>query len=57
MQLSDNDLVCPVCSQPMRLLTIIRRVSGEQTFVLQCKPSGLSTAKTVDGAGPGDATH
>jgi hypothetical protein len=41
----------------MRFLTIIRRVPGEKTFVLQCRPCGLSTAKTVDGAGPGDATH
>jgi hypothetical protein len=42
MNLCDNDLLCPVCSQSMRLPTI-RRVPGEQTFVLQCKPCGLST--------------
>jgi C4-type Zn-finger protein len=49
MNLSKDDLLCPVCSKPMRLMTIIRRVPGEQTFVLQCKPCGLSTTKTVEG--------
>jgi hypothetical protein len=57
MTLCNNDLLCPVCSEPMRLLTTIRRVPGEHTFVLQCKPCGLSTTKTVDGAGPRDTTH
>jgi hypothetical protein len=56
MNLCDNDLLCPVCSQSMRLPTI-RRVPGEQTFVLQCKPCGLSTTKAVDGAEPRDTTH
>jgi hypothetical protein len=31
---SDDDLACPVCGRPMRLLTIIRRVPGGQTLVL-----------------------
>jgi C4-type Zn-finger protein len=57
MNLSDDDLVCPVCDQPMRLLATIRRVPGEQTLVLQCRPCGLSTTKTIDGAGPRDTTH
>jgi hypothetical protein len=56
MKLRDNDLLCPVCGQPMQLLTIIRRVPDKQTFVLQWRPCGLSTTKTVDGAGPGDTT-
>jgi hypothetical protein len=57
MSPSDDELACPVCSKPMRLLTTIRRVPGEQTFVLQCKPCGLSTTKTVEGPGPRDTTH
>jgi transcription elongation factor Elf1 len=58
MDLCHNDFLCPVCSKPMRLLTTIRRMPGEQTLVLQCKPCGLSTTKTVEGPGPrGDATH
>ena len=57
VDLSDNDRLCPVCSQPMQLLTTIRRVPDQETFVLQCKPCGLSTTKTVDGAGPCGTTR
>jgi C4-type Zn-finger protein len=57
MSLSDNDLACPVCGRPMRLLTIIRRVPGEQTLVLQCRPCGLSTTNTVDAPKLGETTH
>jgi hypothetical protein len=56
MSLTDNDLICPVCGNPMRLMTVIRRVPGEQTFVLQCRPCGLSTTKTVDEPGPAPTT-
>jgi C4-type Zn-finger protein len=52
MNLSDDDLLCPVCGQPMRLLGTIHRAPGEQTLVLQCRPCGLSTTMTVDRAGP-----
>ena len=48
MPLVENDTLCPVCSRPMRVLTILRRVQGKETHVLQCKPCGLSTTKTVD---------
>jgi hypothetical protein len=48
MSLIDNDHACPVCGRPMRLLTTIRRVPGEQTLVLQCRPCGFSTTETVD---------
>jgi C4-type Zn-finger protein len=48
MSLSHNDHACPVCGRPMRLLTTIRRVPGEQTLVLQCRRCGLSTTETVD---------
>jgi hypothetical protein len=57
MDLCHNDFLCPVCSKPMRLLTTIRRMPGEQTLVLQCRPCGLSTTKTVEGPGPRDTTH
>ena len=57
MPLMENDTLCPVCSRPMRLLTIIRRVPGEETHVLQCKPCGLSTTKTVDATGSEDISH
>jgi hypothetical protein len=57
MSLSDSELACPVCGRPMRLLTITPRVPGEQTFVLQCKPCGLSTTKTVDAPEPGESKH
>ena len=30
MSLSDDDHACPVCGGPMRLVTTIRRVPGEQ---------------------------
>jgi hypothetical protein len=49
MSLSNNDHACPVCGRPMRLLTTIRRVPGEQTLVLQCGPCGLSTTETLLG--------
>jgi C4-type Zn-finger protein len=57
MNLCDDDLLCPVCGQPMRLLATMQRVPGEQTLVLQSRPCGLSTTMTVDGAGPRDTTH
>jgi hypothetical protein len=57
MNLCHNDFLCPVCSKPMRLLTTIRRMPGEQTLVLQCKPCGLSTTKKVEEPGPRDTTH
>jgi C4-type Zn-finger protein len=57
MSLSDNELACPVCGRSMRLLTIIRRVPGEQTFVLQCRPCGLSTTQTTEAPRPGESTH
>jgi hypothetical protein len=41
----------------MRLLSIIRRVPGQQTFVFQCRPCGFSTTKTVDARGPRDTSH
>jgi hypothetical protein len=47
VNLSDNDRLRSVCGQPMQLQITIRRVPD-----LQCKPCGLSTTKTVDGAGP-----
>lgn len=54
MPLVENDTLCPVCSRPIRVLTILRRVQGEETHVLQCKPCGLSTTKTVDAPGSED---
>ena len=48
MSLSDDDHACPVCGGPMRLVTTIRRVPGEQTLVVQCRPYGLSTTETID---------
>jgi hypothetical protein len=57
MTLNDNDLICPVCGRAMRLLTITRRVPGQQTFVLQCRLCGLSATKTVDAPGPDDTIH
>ena len=56
MSLSNNDHACPVCGQLMRLLTTIRRMPGEQTLVLQCRPCGLSTTETVDAPKPGEST-
>jgi C4-type Zn-finger protein len=56
MSLSNTDHACPVCGRPMRLLTTIRRVPGEQTLVLQCRPCGLSTTETVEPK-PGESTH
>jgi hypothetical protein len=41
----------------MRLATVLRRAQGEQTFVLQCRPCGLSTTKTVEVLGDGDSIH
>ena len=52
MPLVENDTLCPVCSRPMR--AILRRVQGEETHVLQCKPCGLSTTMTVDAPGSED---
>jgi hypothetical protein len=49
MSLSNTDHACPVCGRPMRLLTTIRRVPGEQTLVLQCGPCGLSTTEILLG--------
>jgi hypothetical protein len=56
MNLCDDDLLCPVCGRPMRLLATIRRVPDGQTLVLQCRPCGLSTTETVEGPGPRDTT-
>jgi C4-type Zn-finger protein len=53
MSPSDDELACPVCGRPMRLLTIIRRVPGEQTLVLQCRPCGLSTTNTIEASQSG----
>jgi hypothetical protein len=39
----------------MRVLNVIR-VPGEQTYVLQCGPCGVSTTKTVDAPGPATPT-
>jgi uncharacterized Zn finger protein len=52
-----DELACPVCGRPMRLLTVIRRVPGEQTLVLQCRPCGLSTTSTVETPKLGETTH
>jgi C4-type Zn-finger protein len=57
MSLSNLDHACPVCGRPMRLPTAIRRVPGEQTLVLQCRPCGLSTIETIDAPKPGESTH
>jgi transcription elongation factor Elf1 len=48
MDPNENDFVCPVCDRPMRLATVLNHATHEQTFVLQCRPCGLSTTKTVD---------
>jgi hypothetical protein len=53
MDPNDNDLVCPVCDRPMRLATVLNHAPYEQTFVLQCRPCGLSTTKTVEAPGRG----
>jgi transcription elongation factor Elf1 len=57
MDLCHDEFLCPVCSKPMQLLTTIRRMTGEQTLVLQCKSCSLSTTKTVEGPGHHDTTH
>jgi transcription elongation factor Elf1 len=49
MNPSEGDFICPVCGQWMRLSTVLKHAAGEQTFVLQCRPCGLSTTKTVEG--------
>jgi C4-type Zn-finger protein len=54
---SDNDLICPVCGQRMRLATVLERAPGERTLVLQCRPCGLSTTKTVEAAVCSDSAH
>jgi len=41
---------CPICAQPMRLLTTLRRTVREDSYVLQCKPCGLSTIQIVNWA-------
>jgi uncharacterized Zn finger protein len=56
MMLTQNDTLCPVCGEPMRVLNVIR-VPGEQTYVLQCRPCGVSTTKTVDAPGPRDTNR
>jgi hypothetical protein len=48
MDPSEHDFVSPVCDRPMRLATVLNHAPDEQTFVLQCRPCGLSTTKTVD---------
>jgi C4-type Zn-finger protein len=48
MDTNENDFVCPVCDRPMRLASVLNHAPYEQTFVLQCRPCGLSTTKTVD---------
>jgi hypothetical protein len=49
----ENHVVCPVCDRPMRLATVLNRAPYERTFVLQCRPCGLSTTKTVEAPGRG----
>jgi C4-type Zn-finger protein len=51
MDPSDSDFLCPVCDRQMRLATVLSHAPYEQTFVLQCKPCGLSTTKTVEAKG------
>jgi hypothetical protein len=55
MSLGNTDHACPVCGRPIRLLTTIRRVPGEQTLVPQCRPCDLSTTETVDAPKPGES--
>jgi hypothetical protein len=43
-----HDHVCPVCDRPMRLVTMLKQLPSERTFVLQCRPCGVSTTKTVE---------
>jgi hypothetical protein len=57
MDLAKNDFVCPVCGQPMRLLTVLKHAPGEQTFVVQCRPCGLSTTRTVDAPRQNDSAR
>jgi hypothetical protein len=57
MNPNENDFVCPVCGRPMRLLTVLRQAPGEQTFVVQCRPCGLSTTKTVDAPRQSDSAR
>jgi hypothetical protein len=40
----------------MRLAIVLSHAPYEQTFVLQCRPCGLSTTKTVEGPGRGSLT-
>jgi C4-type Zn-finger protein len=46
MDPSENDFVCPVCDRPMRLATVLNHAPYQRTFVLQCRPCGLSITKT-----------
>jgi hypothetical protein len=57
MHPNDNDFVCPVCDRPMRLATVLNYGPYEQTFVLQCRPCGLSTTKTVEVTGRRDGAQ
>jgi hypothetical protein len=53
MDPNDNDFVC-LCATARcgwRPCSTTRRI--EQTFVLQCRPCGLSTTKTVEAPGRG----
>jgi hypothetical protein len=55
MDPSDNGCLCPMCDRPMRLATVLRPTPREQTLVLQCRPCGVSTTKTVEAPGRGDS--
>jgi hypothetical protein len=55
MDQNDTDLLCPVCDRPMRLATVLCPAPREQTLVLQCRPCGVSTTKTVEAPGRGDS--
>ena len=56
MNRSDNDCPCPVCDRPMRLATVLRPTPREEILVLQCRPCGVSTTKTVEAVGTADGS-
>ena len=47
MDPSDYVCPCPVCDRQMRLTTVLRPTAREETLVLQCRPCGVSTTKTI----------
>jgi hypothetical protein len=47
-----NEVICPVCGQPMNLLHTIRRAFGENLNVFKCKPCGFSMTEPVSWTTP-----